>query len=169
MVALLKDLDGVLPLQAGGAIRQFLSKRTAETRRWPSDKDFIATAPTLKMYGNIKQGRIAVVLGAVEDYKRKLDPKYGSVTVPSGLTIEHVMPQKWREHWKSTPPLTPDQELARDKAVHTLGSLTLATSRSENCAHATEASNLGQRPYGAELPTRDPREVPSAHYAEENA
>lgn len=127
VVALLKDLDGVPPGEAGTVIRHFLSKQTAETRRWPSDKDFIAAIPTLKMYGNIKQGRIAVVLGAVEDYKRRLDSKYGSVTLPPGLTIEHVLPQKWREHWKSTPPLTPDQELARDKAVHTLGNLTLVT------------------------------------------
>lgn len=127
VVALLKDLDDVSADEAGNSIRRFLSKQTAETRRWPSDKEFIGVAPTLRMYGNIKQGRIAVVLAAVEDYKRQLDPKYGSVTLPQGLTIEHIMPQKWREHWRSTPPLTPEQEQARDRAVHTLGNLTLVT------------------------------------------
>jgi hypothetical protein len=117
----------VEPDQAGDAIRNFLSQQTAGTREWPSDTDFISNVGVLKMYGNIKQGRLAVVLGAVEAYKRSLDSKYGAVTLPPGLTIEHVMPQKWRQRWKSPTPLTPDDESKRDKAVHTLGNLTLVT------------------------------------------
>jgi hypothetical protein len=127
IVALLKALTSVEPDQAGDAIRNFLSQQTAGTREWPSDTDFISNVGVLKMYGNIKQGRLAVVLGAVEAYKRSLDSKYGAVTLPPGLTIEHVMPQKWRQRWKSPTPLTPDDESKRDKAVHTLGNLTLVT------------------------------------------
>jgi hypothetical protein len=128
IVALLKALSGVEVDKAGEAIRKFLSQQTAGTREWPSDKKFIAEVGTLKMYGNIKQGRIAVVLGAVEEYRRQqARGKYGEVSLPSGLTIEHVLPQKWREQWKSNPPLTPDQEQKRDKLVHTLGNLTLVT------------------------------------------
>lgn len=128
IVSLLKALSNVDVAKAGDAIRKFLSQQTAGTREWPSDKKFLAEIGTLKMYGNIKQGRIAVVLGAVEKYRRQQSlGKYGAVTLPSGLTIEHILPQKWREHWKSKPSLTPDAEQRRDKLVHTLGNLTLVT------------------------------------------
>ncbi|MBH0081957.1 DUF262 domain-containing protein [Salinibacterium sp. SWN167] len=127
IVALLKALKGVHPAEAGERVRRFLSEQTAGTREWPTDARFIAEVGAPRMYGNIKQGRIAVVLGAVEAYKRSLSSKYGAVSLPTGLTIEHVMPQKWREHWTSTPRLTPEQEQKRDKAVHSLGNLTLVT------------------------------------------
>ncbi len=127
IVALLKALAGVAAESAGIAIRNFLSEQTAGTREWPSDERFIADVCAMKMYGNIKQGRIAVVLCAVETYKRSLDSKYGAVTLPGGLTIEHIMPQKWRQHWKSQPPLSADDEKLRDHAVHSLGNLTLVT------------------------------------------
>ena len=127
VVALLKALAEVPADQAGNTIRKFLSQQTAGTREWPSDERFIAEIGKLKMYGNVKQGRIAVVLGAVEAHKRSLDPKYGAVSLPGGLTVEHIMPQKWREHWKTVPPLTLDEEQKRDKYVHTIGNLTLVT------------------------------------------
>jgi hypothetical protein len=128
IVALLKAIDEVPAESAGVAIRTFLSQQTAGTREWPSDKKFLEEVVSRKMYGTIKQGRIVVVLSAIEEYlRRQQKSKYGAVSLPSGLTIEHVMPQKWREHWKSTPLLTPEQEQKRDKLVHTLGNLTLVT------------------------------------------
>jgi hypothetical protein len=127
VVALLKALEEVPADEAGVSIRNFLSQQTAGTREWPSDERFASEISGLKMYGNVKQGRIAVVLGAIEAYKRSLDPKYGAVSLPVGLTVEHVMPQKWREHWKPAVPLTPEMEQERDKIVHTIGNLTLVT------------------------------------------
>jgi hypothetical protein len=126
IVALLKSLSGVSPAEIGDAIRTFLSSQTASTREWPSDKRFLAEVGARKMYRTIKQGRIAVVLAAVEAYKREKSPNYGSVELPNGLTIEHVMPQKWREHWASQQ-LTPDEEKRRDQLVQSLGNLTLVT------------------------------------------
>lgn len=125
VVALLKALVTTAADNVGDEIRRFLSQQTAGTREWPSDEMLLADLPTMRMYGNIKQGRIAVVLAAVEEYKRSRDPKYGDVALPAGLTIEHVMPQKWREHWAPSPPMTLDQELERDRIVHRLGNLTL--------------------------------------------
>lgn len=127
VVALLKHLIDAPADQAGDRICAFLSQQTADTREWPSDRDLLAKIGELKMYRKIKQGRIVAVLSAIEEYKRKQDPKYGPMPLPTGLSIEHVMPQKWREHWKSEPPLTPDQEQKRDLAVNTLGNLTLLT------------------------------------------
>jgi hypothetical protein len=128
IVALLKALRSVSPDTAGDVIRKFLSQQTAGTREWPSDKKFLAEIGRLRMYGNIKQVRIAVVLAAIEKHRRKQSQsKYGEVSLPSGLTIEHIMPQKWRAHWKSDKPLTLDEEQKRDKLVQTLGNLTLVT------------------------------------------
>lgn len=127
IVALLKSLDGVPLENAGAAIHRFLSQQTATTRAWPSDAEFVAKIPELRMYRNIKQGRIAVVLSAVEEHKRQLDAKYGAVSLPPNLTLEHVMPQKWREHWASESELTSEESAERDFLVHTLGNLTLVT------------------------------------------
>ena len=127
IVALLKALSDIPADQAGDKIRAFLSQQTADTRAWPSDKAFLAEVGNLKLYGKIKQGRIAVILSAIEEHKRKKDSKYGQLPLPTNLSIEHIMPKKWREHWKTGQAPTPDQEQARDRIVHTLGNLTLIT------------------------------------------
>ena len=47
-----------------------------------------------------------------------------------GLTIEHVMPQGWREHWPLPAEGHPELLAAdRDRAIHTLGNLTLVNNR----------------------------------------
>ena len=47
--------------------------------------------------------------------------------LPSGLEIEHVMPRGWRTHWNANPQLGADLAAQRDKAVNTIGNLTLVT------------------------------------------
>ena len=53
--------------------------------------------------------------------------------LPSGLTIEHIMPQKWVDNWplteidKSDPILEQKAILRREKLIQTLGNLTLIT------------------------------------------
>ncbi|GAA2175646.1 DUF262 domain-containing protein [Agrococcus versicolor] len=127
VVALLKSLRNLDPAASGEAIRSFLSQQTAGTREWPSDERFVDDLVRLKMFGNVKQGRIATVLRAVEAHKRAENPKFGAVTLPPGLTIEHIMPQKWRVHWEATLPLEPEAAQRRDRLVHSIGNLTLVT------------------------------------------
>lgn len=103
MVAILKALGGIEAYEAGSAIRRFLSEQTAETRYWPSDQEMLTTLPDVKLYGNIRQWRLRVVLGAVEQQLRDQSQKHESMSVPNGLEIEHIMPQGWRTHWDSTP------------------------------------------------------------------
>jgi hypothetical protein len=67
-----------------------------------------------------------MLLEAAEDVART-DMSEG-VPCPHNLTIEHVMPQAWREYWGSD--LRHDaSRLRRDKVVQTLGNLTLVTQR----------------------------------------
>lgn len=127
MVATLKSLSGIDASEAGDAIRTFLSEQTADARYWPSDQELLATLPDLKLYGNIRQWRLRVVLGAVEQQLREQSRMHEAVDLPHGLEIEHVMPQGWRTHWDTTPPLTQEEAGRRDKFVNTLGNLTLVT------------------------------------------
>lgn len=125
IVALLKHLSDVPPEEMGSSIHTFLSSQTAGTREWPSDEQFVRDVGSKRLYGNVKQSRIAAILGAVEEHKRAQDPKFGDVPPPSSMSIEHVMPQEWREYWRPVRPFSVEEEHARDKAVHTLGNLTL--------------------------------------------
>lgn len=54
----------------------------------------------------------------------------------ASLTIEHIMPQAWREHWPLPNPDEPEAAGARDRLVHTIGNLTLV-----NCKLNPELSN----------------------------
>lgn len=127
MVAILKALEGVESHEAGLAIRDFLSEQTAETRYWPSDQEMLTALPGLKLYGNIRQARLRVVLGAVEQRLRDQSTMHEAVGLPKGLEIEHVMPQGWRAYWDSSPKLTPEEAARRDRFVNTIGNLTLVT------------------------------------------
>jgi hypothetical protein len=127
MVAVLKMLNGVDPASAGTKITTYLSEQTADTRYWPSDDQLVAQLPDLKLYGNIRQGRLRVVLGAVEQHLRDQNPKYGAVSLPTTFEIEHIMPQGWRTHWDPEPKLLPEAAAQRDKRVNTIGNLTLVT------------------------------------------
>jgi hypothetical protein len=125
MVATLKTLGNVAAEAAGDAICSFLQEQTAETRFWPTDSTMMAALPEAKMYGLINQGRLRVVLAAVEQHLRELSTKYEAVPLPAGLELEHIMPQGWRTHWDTEPPLNTEEAAARDKHVNTIGNLTL--------------------------------------------
>lgn len=124
MVAILKELDQVPREGAGSAVRDFLARQTADARLWPSDVELHENLPRTRLYGNVRQGRLRVVLEAIE---HKLRPeKNEDVSLPAGLEIEHVMPQGWRTHWDPDPKLSPEASASRDRRINVLGNLTLA-------------------------------------------
>jgi hypothetical protein len=127
MVAVLKVLGGVSAEVAGDTVRSFLAEQTAETRVWPTDAAMLEQLPRAKLYGLVQQGRIRVVLGAVEQHLRARSEKHEAIQLPAGLEVEHVMPQGWRTHWDTEPPLTIEHGTARDLRVNTIGNLTLVT------------------------------------------
>ncbi|MDT5028311.1 MAG: hypothetical protein QOE61_4737 [Micromonosporaceae bacterium] len=76
--------------------------------------------------GRLRGPRLRMLLEAAEDVART-DMSEG-VPCPHNLTIEHVMPQAWREYWGSD--LRDDaSRLRRDQVIQTLGNLTLVTRR----------------------------------------
>lgn len=106
-----------------------LAGQTVERRSWPSD-DILRTALVERpLYGALARRKLAMVLRALA--AEIATPKNEPLDY-SALTVEHVMPQKWRsEKWPA--PLhgigqtTETPETARDRLIHTIGNLTLVT------------------------------------------
>jgi hypothetical protein len=96
---------------------------------WPSDQDLTTAFATRKVYGNMTQERIRMVLGAIDQYLQQANPKTEpAVFHYDKLQIEHIMPQAWRDHWPLTSTDDADQlrdSQRRDQAIHQWGNLTL--------------------------------------------
>jgi hypothetical protein len=127
VVAALKELDDKPMDQVGAVVEGYLSRQTADARSWPSDDDLREQLPSIRLYGNVKQPRLRVILSALE--LRRRSERHESVTLPAKLEIEHVMPRGWRTSWGSD--IQGDAELVakRDIRVDTLGNLTLVTKK----------------------------------------
>ena len=94
---------------------------------WPSDavlRDAVLNAP---VYPGVSQARLRMILEAVED---ALIHKFaGHQKAPRGLWIEHIMPQQWSTHWPLPDTTEDSAEAARERAIATLGNLTLTNSK----------------------------------------
>lgn len=129
VIDLLKDLLRSGPEAAGTTVISFFAGREAESGKWPSDEEVQAAIRDQPLYTAITRARLRMVLEAIEDGLRT--PLSEEQHCHRGAyTIEHVLPQGWREHWPL--PATGDPELLaieRDRLVHTLGNLTLVNGR----------------------------------------
>jgi hypothetical protein len=127
VVAVLRELDGKPMNQVGTVIERYLAQQTAEARSWPTDEDVRLQLPPMRLYWNVKQPRLRVILSAIE-LKRRTE-RHENVTLPATLEIEHIMPRGWRTYWGTD--IEGDTELARkrDILVDSLGNLTLVTKK----------------------------------------
>jgi len=97
-----------------------LSRLNVSSTYWPGDDEVRAVLATEAAYRRFKRGRLRMVLEAIEDRYRA---QTGQPQLPRlGYPIEHVLPQKWQDHW---PVATAEEELDRASHVHRLGNLTL--------------------------------------------
>ena len=97
----------------------------APTNRWPRDNEIEQVLATRGMYGWIAQRRLVLVLAGVEARRRESAKTEAMLDPAASLSLEHLMPQKWIEHW---PELDGVAEADRDRRLHLLGNLTLVTS-----------------------------------------
>ncbi|MFG2989930.1 DUF262 domain-containing protein [Streptomyces sp. NPDC048257] len=120
------------PGRADEVIIKTLTGMHGQHRNWPTDAEFRTALEQDPLYARLYRHRVRILLEALEDELRTDHTE--QLTAPIGeqlgskLTIEHVMPQSWRDNW---PPLAddPDEGAGRDELVHTLGNLTLVTAR----------------------------------------
>lgn len=100
-----------------------LTSADAVTNRWPDDAELVEALTHLRFYGRLSQPRLRLVLSAIERELRS--SKSETMDLPENLTIEHVLPQKWRENWPTDPPGDLALENERELRVHRIGNLTL--------------------------------------------
>jgi hypothetical protein len=128
VVSLLRDLASNPRDTVGTGTIEFLLKQTADSRSWPTNEELLSELPRIKAYGNIKQSRLRALFAVIEEHLRR-DERFGDVTLPPGLEIEHIMPRGWRTYWGEGVVEDPRRTAQRDLDIHTLGNLTLVTGR----------------------------------------
>lgn len=139
------------PAHADEALLGELRAGTGEISRWPTDSELRDFYRSHDAYNNVGKPRLAMALAAVEQslYSNKTD----LLTIPTNLTLEHVIPQKWQDHWPLAEGLSPeDEEAAREarlRSIHRLGNLTL-TAGPLNTALSNSAWPDKQRALNAE-------------------
>lgn len=110
-----------------------LTARDEDRFVWPSDKRFRDDIETMPTYKRLTRARTRMLLEALEQHLRSTDEMTETDAVPDKLTIEHVMPQEWHEHWQplkvgaGDPDDVADESPIdrRNRLIHTLGNLTL--------------------------------------------
>jgi hypothetical protein len=128
-VELIKALDKKGIITAENVAGQ-MNKSAGDSTRFPDDSVLAAAItdlPFMAGWLNIKCEPYLKHLTLMRLTKSEAEP------LPGGLTIEHVMPQKWADNW----PLSPDDKTdplieqkaiqRRDKLLNTIGNLTLIT------------------------------------------
>lgn len=120
--------------RAGDTIVRCLGDQDSEVRLWPNDQRIEDAFMTLPFYRLLTKGRLRILLEGMEEELRT--DKAESDSVPRNLTIEHIMPQQWRENWglQHVPsPLDVESEFEaaerRNSLIHSIGNLTLVNEK----------------------------------------
>jgi len=108
------------------AFRAILAAGTGENLDWPDDEAFQKAWTTVDAYLALKPIKVEMILTAIND--SLVTQATESITLHSKLTVEHILPQKWEQHW----PLATHVDLEkaseeRGEIVHDFGNLTLLT------------------------------------------
>ena len=127
VVELLRAMDDAGAATAGDTVEKLLASQQADSRYWPDDVTLSAALREEPIYKNLSRPRLRMVLEAIEDSLR--GPLGEGQRCPRNLTVEHVMPQAWREHWGADIADDTIAALRHDVVVHILGNLTLVGGR----------------------------------------
>ncbi len=119
LVRLLKDSN---PECAGDTVVQYLGNQDSNVGWWPTDDELRGAFVNNPLYNTLTQGRLRIILEGIEQGLRTKFTECKSP--PKNLTIEHVMPQAWRDNYPLSSVSDPEE---RDRIIHTLGNLTLVT------------------------------------------
>lgn len=138
-------------------LRKLLSG-VGSTRKWPTDAEVIECAISRPLFAEMRAAPLRLVLERLEVSSRSAKSEVAEA--PTGLQIEHVMPQSWARHWTLQGVAIPDElvkspylavgEFAplagaireRNTRLNTLGNLTLLNKHlnpaASNAAFATK-------------------------------
>jgi Protein of unknown function DUF262/Protein of unknown function (DUF1524) len=112
------------PAHADTVAINYFSGLAGETQYWPPDNEVQEAVLNTPVYTSLPRTRVRLVLEAIEWAMRtELGEK---VQLFDTLTIEHVLPQEWHEHWPLNTNEHPEvATFTRNRVKHTLGNLTL--------------------------------------------
>ncbi|WP_133176215.1 DUF262 domain-containing protein [Pelagivirga sediminicola] len=126
-------------------LAKFLSAQTSESARLPSDKEFEGAWMSAPVYGRrLTPLRVRAVLEAIEREKRQ--KFHETDQLAPNLSVEHILPSKWEEHWPLPDGETPSSDeklqamfaneeddsrigqiVRRNRLLNTFGNLTVLT------------------------------------------
>lgn len=126
---LIGELQAAGPDKAGDTIAEYLKGQSLHARIWPDDDMLSEEFPKLPLFRMLTRGRLRIVLEGIEEglWTNKTEGQ----SAKRWLTIEHIMPQAWRQNWQLSDGVK-DQtraEINRDRLIHTIGNLTLVNNR----------------------------------------
>lgn len=134
--------DGVDP----EVLRNHLLGLTGDSSEWPTDAQFRDKWRTVPAYQILSSGRAQYILHQISN--ALIGAKMEDVVLNTPITVEHIMPQSWQDHWplpEGRPGLAdPELEEAHDNdpvaqatadrnaAVQRFGNLTIITQTSNS-------------------------------------
>ncbi|HEX9808692.1 MAG TPA: DUF262 domain-containing HNH endonuclease family protein, partial [Alphaproteobacteria bacterium] len=74
-----------------------LAAQTGDSAEWPSDAAFREAWRTKHVYQTLNNQKIVHILKRLND--TYLETKMEPISIKGELTVEHILPQKWIEHW----------------------------------------------------------------------
>jgi len=111
-------------------VEGFFAGQTVASRYWPDDNEVTNELAGLLAYQRLRRARLRMVLEALEDHRRgwkgTAEGLGGERVARGKYHIEHVLPRRWQANW---PLDTGSSDADRDRLIHTLGNLTLLTSK----------------------------------------
>ena len=124
-VRLLRRLEHAGPPTASDTVIEFLGEQEAYATIWPSDDLVLDAIRRKPLYRLLTRGRLRIVLEGIEEELRTTKAEGGGV--PTGLTIEHIMPRSWRGVWPEPEPREDPEgpHARRHRLLDSLGNLTL--------------------------------------------
>lgn len=113
---------------AAPAIIRALDQPPPSAMQWPDDALFKHEFTSRRFYGSLRKDRVLMILQAIEERNQKASTKSEPVLKFdfSKLTIEHILPQAWQNHWPLTEGIA---SYERDVALHGVGNLTLVSDK----------------------------------------
>lgn len=130
-VEVLKEAGSGDPATADERVIELLMSKSSETEGWPSDDDMRTAVRNTNIY-KLKQSRLKMILEGI-DVHRSQSGNTETISLGHALWIEHLLPQSWRTEpaWALPEDVADATQagLERDHKLHTLGNLTLTTSK----------------------------------------
>ena len=123
-IDLLPALDGPAE-ELSQRVFDHSGSHNADSNRWPRDREFKSAWRDQPIFQRLVRKRVRMILLALE--LELQDEMSESVTLGKRLSIEHLLPQRWKtEHWPVPGRKDFEEEREeRERVVHTIGNLTL--------------------------------------------